>query len=71
MGESLNFIHFPESDPSILRCNQCQYSTKDQKNLEMHVERHKRMDEAKDNLGQVRNTPLLKQIENGEFLGYG
>uniref|UniRef100_A0A1I7WKH0 C2H2-type domain-containing protein n=1 Tax=Heterorhabditis bacteriophora TaxID=37862 RepID=A0A1I7WKH0_HETBA len=34
-------------DPSLLKCSQCQYSTKDSRNLEMHVERHERMNEAK------------------------
>ncbi|KAK6037137.1 zinc finger, C2H2 type, partial [Cooperia oncophora] len=30
----------------VLRCRRCQYSTRDPRNLEMHVERHERMNEA-------------------------
>ncbi|EYB89000.1 hypothetical protein Y032_0238g3290 [Ancylostoma ceylanicum] len=35
-----------DSNASILRCMRCQYTTRDPRNLEMHVERHERMNEA-------------------------
>ncbi|KHJ99231.1 zinc finger, C2H2 type [Oesophagostomum dentatum] len=35
-----------DSNSSILRCMRCQYTTRDPRNLEMHVERHERMNEA-------------------------
>ncbi|CAJ0608216.1 unnamed protein product [Cylicocyclus nassatus] len=35
-----------DSNVSILRCMRCQYTTRDPRNLEMHVERHERMNEA-------------------------
>uniref|UniRef100_A0A0K0CVS8 C2H2-type domain-containing protein n=1 Tax=Angiostrongylus cantonensis TaxID=6313 RepID=A0A0K0CVS8_ANGCA len=35
-----------DSVASVLRCMRCQYTTRDPRNLEMHVERHERMNEA-------------------------
>ncbi|XGW13047.1 hypothetical protein V3C99_013580 [Haemonchus contortus] len=35
-----------ETPTAVLRCRRCQYSTRDSRNLEMHVERHERMNEA-------------------------
>ncbi|CAI4232205.1 unnamed protein product [Auanema sp. JU1783] len=35
------------STDGVLHCKLCQYTTKDQRNLEMHLERHDRINEAK------------------------
>lgn len=40
----------------MLRCRRCQYSTRDPRNLEMHVERHERMNEATREAGTELST---------------
>ncbi|VDP57098.1 unnamed protein product [Heligmosomoides polygyrus] len=39
-----------------MRCRRCQYSTRDPRNLEMHVERHERMNEATREAGTELST---------------
>ncbi|WKX95424.1 hypothetical protein Q1695_012125 [Nippostrongylus brasiliensis] len=41
---------------AVLRCRRCQYSTRDPRNLEMHVERHERMNEATRDAGAEINS---------------
>ncbi|CAI5441586.1 unnamed protein product [Caenorhabditis angaria] len=36
-----------KEDPNLLKCGQCQYATRDARNLEMHQERHDPMNEVK------------------------
>ncbi|VDM58526.1 unnamed protein product [Angiostrongylus costaricensis] len=44
----LSLSQLAPTSPSLdfLRCMRCQYTTRDPRNLEMHVERHERMNEA-------------------------
>ncbi|KAJ1346575.1 hypothetical protein KIN20_001397 [Parelaphostrongylus tenuis] len=45
-----------DSTASVLRCMRCQYTTRDPRNLEMHVERHERMNEVTRESGSDINT---------------
>lgn len=46
----------PAAGAAVLRCRRCQYSTRDPRNLEMHVERHERMNEATREAGTELST---------------
>lgn len=56
---------------AVLRCRRCQYSTRDPRNLEMHVERHERMNEATrdrdSSAGEVNTDAALRATAEAAF----
>ncbi|PAV72236.1 hypothetical protein WR25_00057 isoform C [Diploscapter pachys] len=49
-----------KSDSATMKCPQCAYSTKDARNLEMHLERHERLNEVKRQMPKDEMDEALK-----------
>lgn len=47
MNQSTAHSSVEEKDPNVMDCSECSYKTRDAKNLELHLERHHKMNEAK------------------------